>query len=237
MGDTVAGRGPDTRPGPTCAGDLERFSERLRALEPSCSVVVRDSSEYPSNLAGVEGAPAALFVRGTLLASDSLAVAVVGTRRASAGGLARARHLAAELAGAGVCVVSGLARGIDAAAHAGALSAGGRTVAVLGSGLGCVYPPEHRELAAEIAAAGAVVSQWWPWTPPAPEQFRRRNAVSSGLALATVVVEASARSGARLQARLARSQGRLLCVSEAVAASEDWARVLVSASSAVVVRG
>ncbi len=136
-----------------------------------------------------------------------------------------------------MCVVSGLARGIDAAAHAGALSAGGRTIAVLGSGLACVYPPEHLELAAEIAVAGAVVSQWWPWTPPAPEQFRRRNAVSSGLALATVVVEASARSGARLQARLARSQGRLLCVSEAVAASEDWARVLVSASSAVVVRG
>ncbi len=221
--------------GPSSFGELERFGERLADF---CgSVILLGSAEYPSNLGTVAGAPAVLFVRGSLVAGDALAVSVVGTRRASASGLEVAGLLAAELAEAGVTVVSGLARGIDAAAHRGALSAGGRTIGVLGSGLSCVYPPEHSALASDVAGSGALMSQWWPWTLPAPEQFRQRNAVSSGLALATVVVEASARSGARLQSRLAREQGRLLMMSSLVVDAEAWARSLVESGSALAVGG
>ncbi len=230
--------------GPSFVGDLHRFEGRLsEALGGDPQVWVACLGEagrlgeagYPVNLAQVDGAPPCLFVRGTLVTGDALAVSVVGTRRASAAGLGVARRLGGALASAGVTVVSGLARGIDAAAHLGALSAGGRTIAVLGGGLCCVYPPEHAGLASQIAASGAVVSQWWPWSPPTPEQFRRRDAVSSGLALATLVVEAGARSGARLQGRMARSQGRLLMVTDTLVGAEDWARSLVDEGSAVAV--
>lgn len=199
-------------------------------------MVTPGSRGYPANLAGLPDAPARLFVRGTLEPSDARAVAVVGTRRASAAGLALARRLAAGLAGAGVTVVSGLARGIDASAHRGALDAGGRTIAVLGSGLMHVYPPEHAGLAHEVARSGAVVSQWPPWAPPSKEQLRRRNAVSSGLALATVIVEAPARSGARMQGRLAREQGRALLLADPLVTAEAWARALLEAGEAVAVR-
>jgi DNA processing protein len=221
--------------GPSSVGELERFGGPLAGF--GGLVVVLGSPGYPSNLGRVAGAPAVLFVRESLVAGDALAVSVVGTRRPSGVGLSLAELLAAELAEAGVTVVSGLARGIDTAAHRGALSAGGRTIGVLGSGLWCVYPPEHSELASEVATSGALVSQWWPWTPPAPEQFRRRNAVSSGLALGTVVVEASARSGARLQARLALEQGRLLMLSSLVVDAEVWARSLVDSGSALAIGG
>lgn len=200
-------------------------------------MIVRGSAAYPVNLDLVAQAPPALFIRGKLLGGDALAVSVVGTRRASPAGLALAARLAAELAQAGVTVVSGLARGIDAAAHLGALAAGGRTVAVLGSGLDHLYPPEHAALAAAVCISGALVSQWWPWAPPAASQFRERNAVSSGLALATVVVEASARSGARLQGRLALEQGRLLLLSQLVVRSEAWAAGLVASGAAGEVDG
>lgn len=226
-------------PGPTCVEDLGRFAvrwEALRSADPELSVVTLGDAGYPANLGSVEGAPPSLFVRGTLLAGDARAVSVVGTRHASVAGLRLGQKMSSDLAEAGVTVVSGLARGIDAAAHRGALQAGGRTIAVLGSGLCCVYPPEHSELASEVAASGAVVSQWWPWSPASPEQFRRRNAVSSGLALATVVVEASARSGARLQGRLARSQGRLLLLAQPLVASETWAQALVESGAAQLVR-
>lgn len=226
--------------GPTCADDLGRFEKRWRTgvhADDALSVVCLGEAAYPVNLAEIEGAPPCLFVRGTLLPGDSCAVSVVGNRRASVAGVRLARTVAAELAEAGVTVVSGLARGIDAAAHTGALAAGGRTIAVLGSGLGCVYPPEHLNLASEVSGSGAVVSQWWPWSPPAPDQFRRRNAVSSGMSLATLVVEATARSGARLQGRLARQQGRVLLLAEALVRVEPWARALVEGGSALAVTG
>jgi DNA processing protein len=136
------------------------------------------------------------------------AVAVVGSRRATPTGLAAARRLSQQLAEAGLAVVSGLARGIDGAAHRGALEAGGTTVAVLGNGLDVIYPAEHRELMAAVGRAGAAVSEFPPGTPPRPRHFPLRNRIISGLSRAVVVVEASEKSGSLITARAALEQGR-----------------------------
>lgn len=166
-----------------------------------------DHHEYPSLLAAVS-APPPLYVRGTLTREDALAVAIVGSRRATGYGLEVAEGLAADLAERGITIVSGLARGIDTAAHRGALSAGGRTVAVLGSGTDVIYPPENRGLAAEIAQQGALVSQFTPGTTPRPWHFPVRNRTLAGLALGVIVVEADERSGALITAGLAADLGR-----------------------------
>ncbi|MGH9065073.1 MAG: DNA-processing protein DprA [Acidimicrobiales bacterium] len=223
-------------PGPAPEGWPPRLWEVL-AADPSLTMVADGDAAYPANLAGLHGRPPVLFVRGRLDPADVASVAVIGTRQATPLGRDWARRAAADLAGAGWTVVSGLARGIDAEAHRGAIDAGGRTLAVLGSGLDVVYPPEHAGLAAEVARAGATISQWWPWAPPAPHRFRRRNALCAGLARATLVVEAGARSGARLQARLARGQGRPVLLAARLAAAEPWARDLVEADAASVVAG
>ena len=149
-----------------------------------------------------------LYVRGALVRDDALAVAVVGARRATEYGEGVAEELGAQLAARGITVISGLARGIDSAAHRGALRAGGRTIAVLGSGADVIYPPENRRLAALIEGSGAVLSQFAPGTPPLPHHFPLRNRVIAGLALAVVVVEAAERSGALITARLAAEFGR-----------------------------
>jgi DNA processing protein len=166
--------------------------------------------DYPSSLREVADPPPVLFVRGRLAASDAQAVAVVGTRRATAYGLAVAERLARDLAGAGVTVVSGLAKGIDTAAHQAAVRAGGRTVAVLGNGLDQVYPPENGGLARSIVddAAGALVSEFAPGVPPDAVNFPRRNRIISGLSRCTVIVEAGERSGALITADFALEQGR-----------------------------
>jgi DNA processing protein len=163
---------------------------------------------YPENLRAVHDRPPLLFFSGSLQSADDRAVAVVGARRASPGGIAAARSLAQHLTRSGFTVVSGLAAGIDAAAHTGALAAGGRTLAVLGTGLRRSYPPENAPLQRRIAAECAVVSQFWPDAPPKRHSFPIRNAVISGLSLATIVVESSQTGGSRLQARLALEQGR-----------------------------
>jgi DNA processing protein len=163
---------------------------------------------YPENLRAVHDRPPLLFFSGSLQSADDRAVAVVGARRASPGGIAAARSLAQHLTRSGFTVVSGLAAGIDAAAHTGALAAGGRTLAVLGTGLRRSYPPENAALQRRIAAECAVVSQFWPDAPPKRHSFPIRNAVISGLSLATIVVESSQTGGSRLQARLALEQGR-----------------------------
>lgn len=163
---------------------------------------------YPALLGAVPSPPPELWVLGELLPEDALAVAVVGARRASSYGLEVARRLATDLAARGVTVVSGLARGVDSAAHRGALAAGGRTIAVLGSGLDVIYPPEHRRLAHEIERQGAVVSQFTPGTPPLPGHFPVRNRAIAGLALGVVVAEAGERSGALITATLAAELGR-----------------------------
>jgi DNA processing protein len=163
---------------------------------------------YPENLREITTPPERLYVRGRFADEDALAVAIVGSRAATSYGLAVAERLAADLAARGVTVVSGLARGIDSAAHRGALRAGGRTIAVLGSGVDVIYPPENRRLAGEIASHGAVVSQFEPGTRPLSGHFPARNRVIAGLALAVVVVEAAEKSGSLITAGLAGEMGR-----------------------------
>lgn len=182
----------------------------------------RSDAEYPALLLPVPTAPDTLHVRGRLVDGDALAVAIVGSRRATPYGLDVAETLAADLAARGVTIVSGLARGIDSAAHRGALRVGGRTIAVLGSGVDVVYPPENQRLADEIVERGALVSQFEPGTPPLPHNFPTRNSVIAGLSLAVVVVEAAERSGSLITARLAAELGReVLAVPGRVTAAES----------------
>jgi DNA processing protein len=164
--------------------------------------------EYPALLRTIVDAPPVLWVRGDIGALAGRAVAIVGSRAATPYALEVARRLGGELAGRGVTVVSGLARGADAAAHRGCLEQGGETVAVLGSGPDVIYPSEHRDLASNIAKDGALVSELGPGAPPLPEHFPLRNRLISGISLATVVVEASEKSGSLITARLALEQGR-----------------------------
>jgi DNA processing protein len=180
---------------------------------------------YPANLRTVHDRPPLIFVAGELTTQDARSVAVVGARRATAAATAAAGAIAEALAGEGYVVVSGLAVGIDTAAHRAALEVGARTVAVIGTGLRHAYPPENAALQRHIAARGAVVSQFWPETAPARAGFPLRNAVMSGFALGTVVVEASHRSGARLQTRLALAHGRPVFLL-APLLTQTWAREL-----------
>ncbi len=167
-----------------------------------------DSPDYPPLLREIHAPPKVLMVKGTLLKEDAAAVAIVGTRSASTYGLDQARRLGRELARCGVTVVSGLAEGIDGAAHEGALEAGGRTIAVVGHGLSTVYPSHHRELAERIVRSGCIVSQFPMEMPPLAQNFPQRNEIIAGLSLGVVVVEAPIRSGALITARHAMEQGR-----------------------------
>lgn len=182
--------------------------EKERAAAAGVNIVTLGEEGYPRFLAAVFDPPLVLYVRGEVRPCDDLAVAVVGSRRATLYGRRQARRLAGSLARAGFTVVSGLARGIDAAAHEGALEAGGRTLAVVGCGLSRVYPEEHAELAERIASAGAVVSEHPMEFPVRAENFPRRNRIISGLARGVVVVEAARRSGSLITARWALEQGR-----------------------------
>ncbi|WP_250563275.1 DNA-processing protein DprA [Sphaerisporangium fuscum] len=177
---------------------------------------------YPGRLRGIHQMPPILFSRGAL-ADDRRAIAVVGTRQASDQGLHIASAVARDLALNGMTVVSGLAKGIDTAAHRAALEAGGRTVAVIGTGINRFYPAENRALQERITHEGLVISQFWPDTPPSQRNFPMRNAVMSGYAAATVVVEAPWKSGARIQARLALEHGRPVVMPEQLL-EHDWAR-------------
>lgn len=168
--------------------------------------LVPGDRDYPAALQHTADPPLGLFVRGTLRSAP--VVAVVGSRRATSTGVQVARTFGLELARAGVVVASGMARGIDAAAHQGALEAGGPTWAVWGTGPDRVYPPEHRELAGAIGAAGAVITEYLPGTGPRKHQFPERNRILAGVSHAVVVVEAAARSGALITARLAVDEGR-----------------------------
>lgn len=191
----------------TAGGLIHERGRSTRALA-GVRLLRREDDEYPTLLRPAAIAPAALHVRGTIRPEDALAVAVVGARRATPYGIEMAGELAADLARRGVTVVSGLARGIDSAAHRGALRAGGRTIAVLGSGIDVIYPPENRRLAAEVAESGAVLSELPPGTPPFPQNFPQRNRLIAGLALGVVVVEAAERSGSLSTAGWAADLGR-----------------------------
>ncbi len=170
------------------------------------------STGFPPLLAQIPNPPRTLWVRGDVGALANPAVAIVGSRAASSDGLTIASDIAADLVRAGVVVVSGLARGIDSAAHAAALDAHGVTVAVLGTGVDRVYPPEHGELASRIATCGALVSELPPGTPPRAFHFPLRNRIISGLSRAVVVIEAPEASGALITAREALDQGREVMV-------------------------
>jgi DNA processing protein len=170
------------------------------------NIVALAEPGYPVLLREIADPPERLYLNGTL--PDQPMIAVVGSRRATPYGERVAHRLARDLSLAGVAVVSGLARGIDAAAHRGALEGGTPTVAVMATGLDRIYPPEHAELARSIAATGAVITEAEPGTPPLPGRFPIRNRIISGLSRGVVVVEAAARSGALVTARMALEQGR-----------------------------
>jgi len=165
-------------------------------------------SDYPSLLTEIGNPPAALFVDGEPACLWSAQIAIVGSRNATAGGIANARAFARTFSVAGNVVTSGLAEGIDGAAHAGALDAGGKTIAVLGTGPDLVYPRQHRELAERIAQNGALVSEFPPGTPGRPKHFPSRNRIIAGLSLGTLVVEAGLKSGSLITARAAAETGR-----------------------------
>jgi DNA processing protein len=187
----------------------QAFSHELARLQKArLTVLGFTHPNYPQSLRWIPDPPLVLYVRGTLRQEDSLAVAVVGSRKPSNYGKLMAQRLSAALVQHGFTVVSGLARGIDSHAHQGALQAGGRTVAVLGSGLNIIYPPENRRLYDSIGVDGAVLSEFPLDTKPDRWNFPRRNRIISGLALGTLVVEAAANSGALHTARHALEQGR-----------------------------
>lgn len=181
----------------------------LRRVEESGFFVLTWSDEgYPDRLRETASPPPVLYLWGELDPADQWAVGVVGTRAMTSYGRAVAEELGRELGASGITLVSGMARGIDGAAHKAALEAGGRTLAVLGSGLDVIYPPEHRGLAEQIAAQGAVITDYPLGTKPEPGNFPPRNRIISGLSLAVVVVEAGANSGALITANFAAEQGR-----------------------------
>jgi DNA processing protein len=185
---------------------LQRTWERIEAL--GITVLTWDDPAYPRRLKDIDQSPPVLYARGKLVDDDEWAVAIVGTRRFTSYGRQVATALATAMAHNGVTVVSGLARGIDAVAHLAALDAGGRTIAVLGSGVDRIYPPEHRNLAERIVENGAVLSDYSPGTAPEGINFPPRNRIISGLSQAVVVVEAGKRSGALITAAYAAEQGR-----------------------------
>ena len=206
---TVPGVGPKLLRKIVAAPDeIDPESQIALCRENNVAIVTEADEAYPRMLREIHDPPAALFVRGELLPQDALAIAIVGTRHATQYGLRQAGQLGSSLARAGLTVVSGLARGVDAAAHRGAIEAGGRTLAVLGSGVLNIYPPEHKDLAEQVIAHGALLSESPPLMAPMSGTFPQRNRIISGLSLGAVIVEAAERSGALITARLATEQDR-----------------------------
>lgn len=191
--------------------------------------------DYPANLRLVPNLPPFLFYRGTLESADAYSIAVVGTRQASSIGLQRAARMARELSERNVRIISGLARGIDAAAHTETLRVGGRTLAVIGTGIAHCYPAEHRSLADRITEAGALLSQFWPSASAAKWTFPRRNITMSGISQATCVIEAGTTSGAKLQARFAYEHGKRVFLLRSLTESQPWAAKMLEEGRAIQV--
>lgn len=202
------------------AAEVRRWTESGVSLH---SVLDND---YPARLRSVHQAPALLFSRGALL-SDDCAVSVVGNRRASPEGLKRSASIAQALVDEGITVLSGLAEGIDTAAHTAALDRGSRTVAVIGTGIQKYFPTQNRALQDRIAERGLVLSQFWPGASGSRSTFPLRNATMSGYGMATVVVEAGETSGARIQARVAVEHGRPVILTDLVVQRNAWAAELM----------
>lgn len=209
-------------------GDDEH-SARLEAARRDVRAWLADGLEfwtivddrYPARVRDIQEAPPFLFARGHRL-DDDVAVSVVGSRKASDRGIQMATSISEALVSMNVTVVAGLAAGIDTAAHEAALRKGGRTVAVIGTGINQHYPAVNRKLQDRIAHEGLLLSQFWPDAPPQQHNFPMRNAVMSGYGVATVVVEAGEHSGARIQARMAVHHGRPVILTDLVADSTEW---------------
>lgn len=210
---------------------LDEYLERIRVVVDHAYatvgarlVTVLDRDDYPSNLRVIPNPPPFLFYRGELRRDDARSVAVVGTREASTGGRCRAASLAEKFAAESVTVISGLAKGIDTEAHTATLAASGRTIAVIGTGILRTYPKENAGLAEQIVERGAIVSQFWPDAPPTRYSFPMRNAVMSGISQGTAVIEASSKSGAKMQARFALEQGKRAFLMASLVTQEEWAQ-------------
>lgn len=204
---------------------LDQVNEECtRAFDAGADLMTVLDDNYPANLRLVHNLPPFLFVRGTLESKDSLSVCVVGTRQATSSGLRQASGIAAQLAKRDVTVVAGLARGIDTSAHRAALNTGGRTIAVIGTGILNCYPKENLDLSERIAGQGALVSQFMPSSPPRRSHFPVRNITMSGIAQGTIVVEASATSGAKMQARLAIEHGKQVFLMRSLVTLQPWAQ-------------
>ncbi|MDE0938369.1 MAG: DNA-processing protein DprA [Pirellulales bacterium] len=188
--------------------EIDLSPELAACRSAGIQMVSRSATAYPRLLLEIHDPPGVLFLQGDLRAADSLAIAVVGSRNATRYGVTQAARIATGLARAGVTVVAGLARGIDAAAHRAALAAGGRTLAVMGGGLLKTYPPEHAELARQVSEQGCLISEMPPQYVATRHAFPRRNRIISGLTLGTLIVEAAERSGALITARQAMEQNR-----------------------------
>ncbi|MBG87956.1 MAG: DNA-protecting protein DprA [Verrucomicrobiales bacterium] len=207
--EQVPGVGPEVSDKITGWKDKVRLDEELKRIEEfGCQVITQDDEGFPSLLREIYDPPIVLYVRGQILPKDKNSIAMVGSRQTTHYGIETGRKLGYQLAYAGVTVVSGGARGIDTAAHQGALSAKGRTIAVLGTGINIVFPTENRELFERIASSGAVISQF-PFNRPADKQsFPIRNRIVAGMTLGSVVVEANLTSGSLITARFATDYGR-----------------------------
>lgn len=218
----------------------QRLDEARSAIDrwrtEDVQLVTLLDADYPSQLLTIHQRPPFLFYRGRLDTRDAGGVAIVGTRMPSDRGRRKAGEIASRLAEMNIPVISGLAAGIDTAAHRGALEAGGRTVAVIGTGILRSYPKENAALQAELGASQLVVSQFWPQASPTRTSFPMRNAVMSGYAAVTVVVEAAWKSGARMQARLALEHGRPVLLLEDLL-EHDWAREYANLPGTRVVSG
>ena len=192
----------------TARADFDPDDELAECRKHEVRPIARGSTGYPPSFEEISDGPSLLYVRGTIEERDGLAVAIVGSRHCTPYGMRIAEKLAASLARVGLTVVSGLARGIDAAAHRGALRAGGRTIAVLANGLSQIYPPEHDGLAREVAASGALVSESPMRQEPLAGLFPQRNRLIAGMSLGVVVVEATPKSGSLSTAKHAMEQNR-----------------------------
>lgn len=226
----------------------QQMSQAMRRLDVDAEValiakhqvrlLIAGSAEYPASLVELPDRPPVLYVRGTVEACDAKAVALVGSRHCTAYGRRVAEQFAAGLVRAGYTVISGLARGIDAAAHRGALQAGGRTLAVLAGGLSRIYPPEHADLARDVEAAGALLTEATMTQEPLPAMFPQRNRIISGLSRGVVIVEAAEKSGALITATHASEQGRpVFAVSGPIDNSASAGAHTLIRNGAILVRG
>ena len=184
------------------------FKSTRISLRKEIKILTWEDADYPDKLMNIDQPPPVIYIRGSIKPEDRWAVAIVGTRRVTSYGRQVTEQVSTYLARNGLTVVSGLARGVDGVAHQTTLANNGRTIAVLGSGIDQIYPPEHRQLAEKIIENGAVISDYHPGTPPDAGNFPPRNRIISGLSLATVVVEAGETSGALITATFAAEQGR-----------------------------